>query len=388
MAPTRQQYFRLAGVQDEVMKVAFLVRALNVGGAEMQLIVLAAGLAKRGHKVMIITFYPGGALKNDGRLELVERFDLAKAGRWDILRPLCRLAALLRHHEVTHLYSFLQSANILAALVKIFMPMLRVVWGVRASNMLFPFYGAIARLGLRAEIMLGWTASLIICNSRAGAKFYAAHGVKKARLMVIENGIDIDRFDIDPVAGTRIRHELAIAEDDKVIGIVGRIDPVKGHEVALRALARLRDFRGVRIVVVGSGEKTHEARLLALTEQLGISPYVQWVRSHSDMRGVYNAMDLLLSASLSEGFPNVIAEAAACGIPCVATDAGDSAVIVDEPQFVVGVGDEDGIRVAIELALATENRHSWRWRKKIVQRYSAERLIARTEIALQQLGVT
>jgi glycosyltransferase involved in cell wall biosynthesis len=88
------------------------------------------------------------------------------------------------------------------------------------------------------------------------------------------------------------------------------------------------------VIVGGAGRAA--AKLKALAGRLGIADSVVWAGERSDMRAVYGSLDLLVSASrFSEGLPNVLGEALACGVPCVATDVGDAALVVDDPSCVV-----------------------------------------------------
>jgi len=137
--------------------------------------------------------------------------------------------------------------------------------------------------------------------------------------------------------------------DDPLVGRVGRLDPMKDHATFLHAAAIVHRQRGdVRFVCVGGGPAAYQHRLAALGEQLELTHCLVWAEAHDDMAGVYGALDLCCSSSLwGEGFPNVVAEAMACGTPCVVTDVGDSAVIVDGTGEIVAPGDPEAMAKAI-----------------------------------------
>jgi hypothetical protein len=111
------------------MKIAFLTRATVGGGAERQLLLLAGGLAARGHDVRVLAFY-GPTTTVDG----VRVVGLAKRGRWDIVGFFGRLIGALHKERPAILHAYLPAANVLAALVKPFVPGLKVVFGVRAAG--------------------------------------------------------------------------------------------------------------------------------------------------------------------------------------------------------------------------------------------------------------
>lgn len=367
------------------MRVLFLVRSLQLGGAELQLLMLARGLRDRGHTVTIVTFYPGGPVWESATRDGIECRSLGKRSRWDLLRPLLRLRRLAAAFAPDVLYSMLQGANVLAALARPLLGGARLVWGVRASNMVFDFYGSSARLALAAERVTWRAADLIICNSEAGASFYRSHGVAADRLRVIRNGIDTDAFRLDEEAGDTLRWELQVPDGTPVLGIVGRLDPVKDHATLLAACAQLRS-RGLepQIWCVGDGPDEVRQQLKSRAAGFGLQSAVRWLGVRRDLRAVYNALDLLACVSLSEGFPNVVAEAAACGTPCVVTDVGDSAVIVEETRFVVPPAAPERLAEAILSALRTERRQSSAWRERITRRFSRDAFVRATERALQE----
>jgi glycosyltransferase involved in cell wall biosynthesis len=107
------------------------------------------------------------------------------------------------------------------------------------------------------------------------------------------------------------------------------------------------------------------------------------------MAAVYNALDILASCSVSEGFSNVIAEAMACGLPCVVTDVGDSAMIVGSPSQVVSPGRPEELKAAwtrlLELSPGPRARIAQSARERIVREYSVRKLVQRTELAFSQV---
>ncbi|MEO0494926.1 MAG: glycosyltransferase family 4 protein [Actinomycetota bacterium] len=146
-------------------------------------------------------------------------------------------------------------------------------------------------------------------------------GVPHERLTVLGNGIDLDRFDPDRAgdARSRIRDELGIADSTVVIGLVGRLVWEKGYAEVFDAAARLRDEDCV-FVVVGPAEPDKagavDADAIAAAEADG----VRFLGERTDMVDLYAAFDIYTLASYREGFPRSAMEAAAMGLPVVASD--------------------------------------------------------------------
>lgn len=365
------------------MKILFLIRSLTPGGAERQLVVLARGLRQRGHQVAVAIFYPGGALEAELRGAQIPIYSLAKRGRWDVLGFLRRFVTTVRHYRPDVLHSYL--SNLVTVLVHPFLPSMKIVWGVRSSYMDFSRYDWLFRVSYALECRLAHSADLIISNSHAGRRGHVADGYPENKMVVIANGIDTVRFCQKPEARGRIRAEWRIARDEELIGIVGRLDPMKDHETFLEAatlLARVRNT--ARFVCVGDGPPEYRAMLQARARALGLSDRTLWVGMRSDVPEVYNALDVLVNCSYGEGFSNVIGEAMACGVPCVATDVGDSRLIIGALGAVVPPKDPVALKRGMEQVLDCRLPSS-EIRRRIVQQFSLEILLRSTERELAAL---
>jgi glycosyltransferase involved in cell wall biosynthesis len=263
-----------------------------------------------------------------------------------------------------------------------------VVWGVRASNMDLDRYDWLSRLSYRIECRLSRFADLIICNSRAGLEYAAAHGFPGGRMTVIPNGIDTEHFKPDAAARERIRAEWGIAESEMLIGLVARLDPMKDHLTCFRAAAMLAQERSdVRFVCVGDGAEPYKSKLYQQASELGLDGRLIWAGARHDMPAVYNALDFATSSSYSEGFSNTIAEAMACSVPCVVTDVGDAKQIVGDTGFVMEPGNPSALASAWQEALKTgvyeKSKRGQRARERIIEHFSLERLIEETARVLE-----
>ncbi len=369
----------------------FLARSLEYGGTERQLVTLAKGLQQRGWPVTVAVFYEGGPLENELHAASVSVVPLHKGGRWDVLRFLARLSKVLQRENPALLYSFLSVPNIISIGLKPLFPKARRVWGVRASNMDLRRYDWLSRFSYRVERGLARFTDLVIANSRAGWEYAAAHGFPKDHTIVIPNGIDTVRFHPDHQAGVAIKQEWGVAEHERLIGLVARLDPMKDHPTFLRATAILAEERpDVRFVCIGDGPQGYREQLLGMAAALELKQRIIWARARTDMVAVYNALDILsLSSCYGEGFPNVIGEAMACGVPCVVTDVGDSAYIVGDTGVVVPPRDPAalarGWAEMIDRIESARPEVCSMTRARIVENFSADALIQRTEKALEEL---
>ena len=373
------------------VKTAFLIRSLEFGGSERQLVLLATALHERGHDVLVIVFYPGGPLEAELRHAGVTVRSLGKAGRWDVLGFLLRLGRIVREARPDVLHGYLDVANVAAVVMRPFARTIKVVWGVRASKLDVTRYDWLTRASELIARSLSRYAHLVIANSRAGCAYALSLGYPQHALRVIPNGIDTRRFAPDREAGQRVRDEWNVAPEETLIGVVGRLDPMKDHPTFLGAAARLlKQHASLRFVCVGNGDARYRAEMVALAQRLGLGERLIFASGRPDMPAVFNALDVLCSSSaFGEGFSNVIGEAMACGIPCVVTDVGDSAWLVGRPDLVAPPGDAGTLAERLgelldggDEQLARVGREA---RERVLEQFSVANLVDATERAIRGL---
>ena len=321
---------------------------------------------------------------DEGIREAAETFDAGVRGRWDLVRAAGRTTAWIRGRRPQVVYGQNIETNLLALLVGRLPPTRPVAWGIRWDN---PGVTASDRRGHAAARLhgrLGRSVDIVIANSHAGGNYAREIGVPEERLRVIGNGVDADEFAPDPIARARVRSEWRVADDETLIGTVG-LDPRKRHEPFLRA-ARVfaENAPGSRFVLVGDADSDYRRRLELLAADLGLTERRIWAGVRQDMRGVYNALDLATLLSRSEGTPNSVAEAMACGVPCVVSNAGDAAAVVGDPTLVVEPVSPGLVAATWSKALARDwtAAERARLRQSILNRFGLERMVAEQESAL------
>ncbi len=367
-------------------RLCFLIRQMNTGGAQRQLVTLLESLDSSRFTVTLITFYEGGRFADQVRqIPHLQHISLDKRGRWDVLGFMARLLRELRRLRPDVLHGYMATSNLLAVALKPWLRGTRIVWGIRVSSMDFRRYEWTERLLFRLECAGSRFADLIISNSEAGRRHCLAHGFAGRRLLVIPNGIDTDLFRPDGAARETVRAAWGVRADEVLIGLVGRLDPMKDHPTFLRAAARLGQEReDVRFVCVGDGPTAYQEQIQALGRQLGLENRLIWAGSRSDMPAVQNALDVAVSSSqYGEGFPNAIGEAMACGVPCVVTDVGDSAWIIGDTGVVVPPNDPVALAAGWQTCMAHDHRTlGRRARERVENDFSVPHLVRKTEEAL------
>lgn len=370
----------------------FLNRRFGQGGAERQLIALVKAFDKSRYAITLAPFYGGGHLASlISQDRDITWSPLRKQGRWDLIAFLWRLWRTVRAASPDVCIGYMDIPNI-AALAAGRLVGAKVVWGVRNSTQAI---GDAPMLGRAAFRLAGWLSAqpdLIVFNSEAGRRYYQEHGFASARSVVIPNGIDTDYF--SPQHGrSQLRELWGVASGELVLGLVGRADPMKGHAMFLAAAARLADqYPHLRFVCAGMDAEDYRDHIQELSRALGVHDRMIWVGPMEDMPLLYQALDtLVLASGYGEGFPNVIGEAMACGVPCIATDVGDSAMIIDDTGIIVEPGSAErlaeGMAQMVGRLAHKDPPLQVAARARIVNHFSVTALVNRTLEAFREFDV-
>jgi len=377
------------------IRLLFLINSLNPGGAERQLCELVKHMDTRQFEVQVVVFYdpadpcmtgfyeqvaalPGVTLRSLHKRRGMAGFGVA----------LPRLLAMLLRFDPDIVHGYMDG-NLPILLLGGLLGK-RVVWGIRRTSRDRSKMDAFSRWLLALAVRLSRFVDLTIFNSEAGLSNHSAMGMRSRRMCVVPNGFDVERFHVDPALGAAQRLLWGIPEGVPVIGIVGRLDPVKDHPTFLLAARQLsRRWPSARFVCVGAGPDAYTTRLRKLGGSLGIGERVLWAGNCSEMTKVYNAFSLLVLASTDEGFPNVLGEAMACGVPCVTTRVGDAAVLVGDTGIAVEAGDAEALAAGVETLLeetdAVRTRRCLAARERICDHFSVEALARNTGDLLASL---
>lgn len=327
-------------------RITFIITSLYKGGAETQLVRVATALSRRGWGVEIVSLIPRNDFSELLRSSGVSVRSLGIArGRYDP-RALLRLIRLLKESKPPVVCTFMFHANVLGRVAAKLAGVPVIVSSIRN-----------ARFGRRwAEILMRWTdwmANVTTTNSALAGKSLSSRGiVAPGRLRVMPNAIDT-RW---PKEGTRARSEaraeLGAAEGESVWLSVGRLEPQKGHDDALKAVEALKGA-GERISLFIVGEGSLEESLESLRNELGLEDEVKFLGYRNDVEDLMAAADGLLLSSRWEGLPNVVLEALVAGLPVVATDVGGVRELIEDgvSGLIVPPGDTRAMAEAIRRVI-------------------------------------
>lgn len=204
---------------------------------------------------------------------------------------------------------------------------------------------------------------LIIVNSKSSLKNCQYLGYDRKKLQLIFSGFDTSIFKKNNYKKLYFRKKIKIKKQDILIGMVARYHPIKDHKNLLNALSIVNlKNKHFYCILVGSNIKKKNKILFNEIKKLKLEKNVKLLGQKNNIPEVMNGIDINILSSKSEGFPSVIVEAMACGTPCIATDVGDSALIIDKTGWIVPPEDSIKLAKAIERALSEIGKHNWKKR--------------------------
>ncbi len=238
-------------------------------------------------------------------------------------------------------------------------------------------------------------ADRILVNADAVRSWLVAEGYNEEQIVVIRNGVDIDRFSAPPDRA-RIRHELGLAPGTPLVVVVSRLARLKGLEQLIEAAALLRpQHPDVRFLIVGEtapSETAYLDELKRLAARLRVTEAVVFTGLRSDVPALLSSADVAVMPSLNEALSNVLLESMAAGAPTVATKVGGTpeAIVDGETGLLVPPGQPEPLAAAI-AALLTDRTLAARLghaaRLLVRERFSVDRMVSATEgIYLQLLA--
>jgi glycosyltransferase involved in cell wall biosynthesis len=375
-----------------VIRVLHIIIGLNVGGAELmlkRLIESHQGNPNYVHSVISLTLVGkvGAQLQEIG----VEVRAVGMRSPLDILRVLWQLVRMIRAERPDIVQTWMYHADLLGGLAARLAGNRHVIWGVRGS--------AIPQSGMSATqvvvTLCSWMShflpSVIVCCAASARVAHAERGYDQTKMVVIPNGYELAHFNRNPILRQQARAAFGFSDDDVVVGIVGRFDPLKDYRnFVLAATVVAAKVNHVKFLMVGRDIDSTNNELKGWLDESGLAHKFVLAGERSDIPECLAAMDMFCLSSSKEGFPNVVCEAMAMNVPCVVTDAGDAAEIVSDTGIVVVPRDSSALAGALQAMIskgvAERSRLGELARLRIEKNYSIEIASARFENLYKQVA--
>ena len=364
-----------------LVRVVHIINGLRTGGAELTLFRLISEADRSTFDMQVISLLgdgPVGAKLRQANVP-VECWNLSSS------RPnpyaLIQLARSLRFKRPDVVQTWLPHSDLLGGIAAKLAGIGPVVWNVRYSTLHAQYIKWQTRTTARACALLSpLVPAKVVCCSESSKSEQLKLGYYSDKMIVIPNGVDTALFRPDVLMRHELRHELRIQQKAVVIGASGRFHPQKDYQTFVRAAAIIaHGCPDAEFVICGDGITSHNSQLEAWVRDSGCPTKFHLLARRDDMPRFMAGLDLFVSsARFGEGFPNVVSEAMACGVPCVVTNVGDSALIVGETGRVVPIENPDALARACLAMLgdtAALRQRGLRARDRIAQDFSLVRMV-------------
>ena len=343
------------------MRIVYFITGLGIGGAEAITVNIANRMQAAGQEVSIVYLAGDNRQKDvlcpDIRV-ICLNMQKTPAG---FVQALSKARKVLRDIRPDVVHAQMIHANIFARILRLFYPIPFLISTEHSKNI-----GGRGRMWLyRITDRLSDVNTNV--SEEATGYFIARQAFSLAKTTTVYNGIDLNRFGSDPSLRESIRQLYGIGQDEFLFLNVGRLVPAKDHKNLLDAFEKVeKKFASSKLLIVGEGELRKELEDCA--GKKGLAGKVIFAGMRQNTEAYYNAADCFVLSSAWEGFGLVLAEAMACGVPVVSTDAGGCAEVVNDPRYVVPVRDAEALsRIMEEIcrmpagnraSLGEANRHS------------------------------
>jgi glycosyltransferase involved in cell wall biosynthesis len=359
------------------MRIVLAISSLGAGGAERVMTLLAGALAARHHEVWLVTlsesgndFFPVDSRVRRLGLGLMGDSPNMLRGLWANVRRLRALRRLVSELEPHAVMSFMTSMNVLMILARVRLPV-RIIVSERTD----PVAHREKRVWVELRSMLYQRADAVVVQSERNAEWFRARLRKGAHVVVIPNPV---------VAASAV--EPCARWPGPFIVAAGRFGHEKGFDLLIRAFGSLtRQNQDLQLVIAGEGPEGEHLR--HLVAELGLGARVCFPGRVRDLSALIKAAVAFILPSRYEGFPNVLLEALAAGVPCVAADCpGATREILGDGAYglVVPPGDPRALADAI-IRIVTDGALRTRFAQAgagAIERYQLDRVVAEWERVL------
>jgi glycosyltransferase involved in cell wall biosynthesis len=295
-----------------------------------------------------------------------------------------KLIKILRECNPDIVNTWMYHADLVGGIISRFLGFKKIVWGIVHYNIDPKINGRKTYFIIKLCALLSHfiPQKILTCSSRAG-EIHVLNGYSQKKMIYIPLGYELNDFEINTDLSYNFKKKIGIEENEIILGCVARWNPEKDHQNLLNALAILQTSNTqVSCVLVGPNmDNINEELQKMIKKTLGDNNRVFTVGRVEDIPSTIYTFDILILPSLGEAFPNVVAEAMICGVPCVVTNVGDAAEIVGNTGWVVPPSDPKSLAEAIYTAIAEKtNKEKWdirinNCRNRIIQTYSMEKMV-------------
>lgn len=368
--------------------VVHIISGLSTGGAEMMLYKLLLHNKDLNFSSVVISLTDKGNVGKKIEALGVPVYNLGlKQNLFDIIK-FFKLQLLVNKYEPDIIQGWMYHGNLFAQLCSWFNMRAKCLWNIRGSHYVLKKVKKSTAFVIWLGAKLSFAPKKIINNSKHSAeKHEEILGYKNNKTIVIPNGFDTELFKPSGYYRHKFREEMNFTDKDILIGLIGRYNTVKGYDLFIEAANRLVNKKifnkCIKFILIGNKVEYSNELLAKPIKNYGLEQYFYLLGERENLQTIIPSLDIVVSSSYSEGFPNVIGEAMSCGVPCVVTDVGDSKWIVGDTGIVVPSNNVEalveGIEYMLNLPKTEREKMGMAARKRIIDNFSINLIVKKYE---------
>jgi glycosyltransferase involved in cell wall biosynthesis len=363
--------------------IVHVISGLSIGGAEKSLYKLLLNLDRSRFDVAVISLTSLGPLANKITSIGIPVFACNMQNNFLGIFKLIRLLFKLKP-DLTQTWMY--HADVLGGVVAKLTGCKRVIWNIRNTHV-FPGQGVskstywIMRLNKFLSYLI---PDRIICVANSARLSHLEVGYCKKKMLVIHNGVDVELFKSDSRQRKLTRESINIESDALLIGCVGRFNSYKNYKnFILTAKVLLLIKPNIFFALAGKDLDNHNGELCDWIDSNNMHSNFRLLGGNFDIPALMTSLDIFCLPSLSEGFPNVLAEAMSSSLPCVSTDVGDVKSLLTSDKHIVPVNDiqmlANSLLEKVGQSKAERRQLGFENRKKILDEFTIDFMVKRYE---------
>jgi glycosyltransferase involved in cell wall biosynthesis len=325
------------------------------------------------HTVIVLT--PGGGMyprfAASGITLIV--LDVRRAPVTDLVR----LVRLMRAMRPDIVQTWLYHADFLGGLAARLAGNRNVIWGIRTTDVDGGSARSTALVRHLCAALSRWVPHTIVCVAEAARRSHSLLGYDAGRMVVVSNGFDLSALTPGDDGRAALRARCGFAADHVVLGTLGRFNLDKDYANFVTAAGQLASSHPrLRFLMIGKNVDAANTELMRWIDATGYASHFVLLGERADVAICLSAMDIFCLSSRTEAFPNVVGEAMATGLPCVATDVGDVAVLMAGTGVLVPRADPDALARGVAGLVALGPAHRRQMGQQARARIGAEYTMA------------
>lgn len=341
-------FILIIGTLKIMVCIAHVIIGLNTGGAETALKRLILN-SENGIDQCVISLTDLGVIGHELKKAGIKVHTLNMKGLFTAIIAFFKLVSLLNKIRPNIVHCWMYHANLIGGLAAKCAGINNIIWGIRSSRPPTgkPVTYCIMKLG---ALFSRFIPAKIICVADFAKKKHIDYGYDINKMIVIQNGFNQKIFNFDGKSRRELRNTFSIPDHHLLIGSVGRFHFDKGQNILIDAAKKIiATNKDVVFALVGRDCDSENKKLIAQLQSNDLMNSFILFGEQSDIPSCLSAFDIYCMPSRTEGFPNGLGEAMAVGLPCVATNVGDTEFLLDTTGIIV----EQATPVALAKGLQT-----------------------------------